>query len=294
MSSMDQAFIRAYRASQAERVKPSAISQVDTPAPLPRSQLVAGPEGLHWSRDEPAESGGGVATLTAAAAAINHGILRPAFEVERFIWPTAVLALGEVCSADVRGLVSSLITGAQAGRKVVWITAARRGAGATTLALALARDAAHQGARVALVDADFYAPRLADQLETAVELGWESVLTAGVPLAEVLIESTAEAVTLLPLSGKGTRAASGLGEAIAACLAELAAAYDLVLVDAGAGGGVVRGQPAGTVLADTALVVQDGRQGAATSMPDLSERLAAYGIGRIHRVVNFTEASLAG
>ncbi|MBL9125113.1 MAG: hypothetical protein JNG90_15860, partial [Planctomycetaceae bacterium] len=157
----------------------------------------------------------------------------PALQVDSFAWPATCLSLLECLESEFASLVEELFAGAAQGRKVLAISGYRRNAGRTTFLLATARALAARGARVAILDADWDYPHLAERLGVAPESGWQDVLCNQLPLAEAMIESLIDGVTLLPArkAGRGAGTADlGVAERN---LAWLRSAYDFVLLDTG-------------------------------------------------------------
>jgi MinD-like ATPase involved in chromosome partitioning or flagellar assembly len=122
------------------------------------------------------------------------------------------------------------------GRKVIAVAGDARGAGATTLALVLARRLAKSGAKIALVDADFAAPQLATRLGLVIGIGWETVLALPekTSLWDTMVESIEDRLTVVPLASRSRLAVSGeIAQRLTDCLRDLSEAFDLVLVDVG-------------------------------------------------------------
>jgi MinD-like ATPase involved in chromosome partitioning or flagellar assembly len=131
--------------------------------------------------------------------------------------------------------VESLLTANAAGRTFVGVAGLRRQAGATTATACLARLLTEAGKSVAVVDGDFETAALAGSLGVAAEHGWERVLAGDAPLADVVIQSLGDSLTLLPLVQGGAAAAERLDSIHATITAGvLRYHYDLVLFDLGA------------------------------------------------------------
>ena len=109
-------------------------------------------------------------------------IWRPVFEVSNFVWPELTDVLLEAAGPQFRAAAGDLAEACRRHRKLVTITASRRGEGCTVVALALAKALADQQQRVILVDAHFNAPGLADSLGLAAQVGLEDTLTGEKPL----------------------------------------------------------------------------------------------------------------
>ncbi len=159
---------------------------------------------------------------------------KPALEIDAVRWPAVCEQLISKWSDRLDRLVEQLRGEAASGVRTLAITGTHRREGRTTLALCLARKLAASDTKVALVDADFANPRLASQLSIGVQRGWESVLCGEESPWEVMIESLADRLALLPLGAPATPEETSIGSyRIAATLHELAEHYEVVLIDAG-------------------------------------------------------------
>lgn len=229
MSTFDQAFIRAYGQSTAA---PDASPR--KPAPSAGHAVVPKPH-AHF---DVAEANRRAMAMTEAPAAPPVKLfeperaLRAAFEVERFEWPNMCSRLLTAAGRELRQFTEVLVEQVQRGRKMIAVTGCRRGDGRTTVAMCLAQQLAERGLNVALVDADFRHPQLAEQLGVVPSAGWDDVLQTDLPLTEAMIDSTHDHITLLPLRGpvfdqNVTLRNPQLGVPLRA----LREAYDVVLLD---------------------------------------------------------------
>ena len=117
---------------------------------------------------------------------------------------------------------------------MVAIAGCRSGVGTTSVLLCLSRLLAAAEKEIALVDSDFSRGALASQLGLQVETGWEDVLAGRVPLAEGVVHSLNDRISLLPLAGSHEPAdqlLAGIQTSISAGV--LRYHYDLVLFDLG-------------------------------------------------------------
>jgi Mrp family chromosome partitioning ATPase len=258
---------------QETKADASAIAPAETPAAI-FDQLT----------EIPVPNGAAVASAGTSLAA--------AYEVEQFSWPETPDALVAVADAEFNLLGQELISGARRGRKVLLIASRTRGEGSSTVALALARLLGKRGQRVALVDADFCRPALADLLGVAVAAGWDDVLAGNESLGDALIESIADNVTLLPFRAPAADAPSVYRRpALAECLRALKEAFDLVCLDAGPFAEVLG--PAGGSLAwamagiDAALLVRDVRNTSTAQVEAAGKQLETAGVSRWSVVENF-------
>jgi Mrp family chromosome partitioning ATPase len=138
-------------------------------------------------------------------------------------------------SEQYRVLWKAVAASLSAGRdKVLLFTAARPGAGTTTVLLNLAITAVRQGKlRVAAVDADLRHPCLASRLGLPLNPGLHEVLTGTVSLQRALQDTGVTNLVALAAGetgfGGGPRLA---GEAMRSVVRHLRNRFDLVLVDA--------------------------------------------------------------
>ena len=175
-------------------------------------------------------------SLHAAAiptATPTSGLTEPALQVDRFAWPSVCMNLLAQADAPFASLVDELFAGVSENRKLLAVSGYRRSAGRTTFLLSAARALAARGARVVVVDADWDTPHLAERLGVSPEVGWQDVLTGGLPLEETLIESLIDGVTLLPARPNRSRTRSINFALAQKNLEHLRQSYDFVLVDAG-------------------------------------------------------------
>jgi len=248
------------------------------------------------ARPQPEEAPAGLAAHSAPLPADGEQPVRAAFEVPQFHWPPIVERIRAAAAAGFSALAGLVAQRAVEGRKVLALGAARRGEGASTLAMAIARTIGARHVRVALVDADFHRPQLADRFDLAAQTGWDEVLAGGQPLAEALIESIADRVTLLPLrrAPRGSRADwwNRLTESIVA----LGRACDLVVIDLGplaedTAGGVAAAEVVASLsgMPVDAILVRDARRTSWDELARVGAQLTAAGIGHWDAVENFVE-----
>ncbi len=175
---------------------------------------------------------GPIATISQASMPQEPAALQAGLEVDRIRWPAICEKLVETRHQDLRTVAEKIEEQAAAGRQCIAVASAQAREGCTTVLLCLARVLAERNRRVCLIDADFNRPDLAAQLGLSPEAGWDAVAAGEITLADALIESQADGITILPLLSSGTaerRTACPISDA----LAPLRAAFDLVLIDAG-------------------------------------------------------------
>lgn len=221
----------------------------------------------------------------------------PLWEVDRFTWP----ALCDKLMHDPNGYFASasnkLLSVVRGGLKVLGITGSRRGEGRTTLALCLARAAAQAGIHVALVDADFARPQLANMLGLETAYGWQEAATGKIPLSEAAVKSLADRLTVLPLEVSTSTAKLSLADPrVTATLRATAATFELVIVDLGPLGTSNEPlfPPGENCPLDAAVVVRDVRYALVNESRAAGDRLYDAGIEAVGIAENFvTEPELA-
>ncbi|HVU85956.1 MAG TPA: hypothetical protein VHD36_01460 [Pirellulales bacterium] len=221
-------------------------------------------------------------------------IWRPVYEVASFTWPELTDVLLEAATAQFRAAASDLAEACRRHRKLVSVTAARRGEGCTIIALALAKALADQQQRVILVDAHFEAPGLADNLGLAAQVGLEDALTGEKPLVEALVESLEDRVVVLPLRQPSAADWRLSVARLKSSLDELRRHCDVVLIDAGPVGDTNDRRRllswAAPCRVDRALVVRDLRSTSDEEAAEIERRLHGCGIAQWNFVENFAAA----
>jgi len=210
--------------------------------PLPGDSVIpadTGTEGeiqLRMDATEPAQTTGPHFDAAESPSREDASLkpFRPQWEVDRFDWPSVADRLENGDRERFAGACESLKESARRGNRVVALIGCTVGAGCTTLSQCLARRLAEDGLAVALVDADFQNPQLAEQLAVSVETGWEETLTGKAAVEEVAVKSLEDRLTLLPLTNGGAAAGdASWSEHAAAALKRLSSRHDLVLLDVG-------------------------------------------------------------
>ena len=147
-----------------------------------------------------------------------------------------VRPLGALAEA-LRGLYTSLLLAdIERPPRTILVTSALPGEGKTALACCLARVLARSGNRVLLIDADLRYPRIAHSLKLPAGPGLSDLLTRQCTLEAALQRDPAPELdgrlSVLP-AGRASDPGRLLdSERLGALVAELAAAYDAVLIDA--------------------------------------------------------------
>jgi len=259
MSQIDQAFIRAYAPEQATSTPPvgAALPMTAEPIPAPHFRMpvdradYADPTAYVDTAAMQRELlvvGSGVpptersterrplSTFAAPEPVVSEQApsFQPVFEVDAFRWPESVCHLLQSHESLLSPVVEQLVTASEAGRSMVGIAGLRPEVGCSTVLMCLARLLADTGKSVAMVDGNFVSSTLAKSLGIEFETGWEDVLSGRVPLAESVVNSINDQISLLPLSGSHSMP----GELLAGIQTSVSAGvlryhYDLVLFDLG-------------------------------------------------------------
>ena len=124
---------------------------------------------------------------------------RPLLQVDRVVWPSIHNRLQTTAPAAIQQMTDGLLSICASGSKVLGLASCASGEGVTTLLLAAARKLPSQGRKVVLVDANWSNPQLAQSLGLLPQIGWEETLCGGLPLEEVVIESLADGLAVLPV-----------------------------------------------------------------------------------------------
>jgi len=231
------------------------------------------------------------------APTVSKRLYVPLWEVDRFTWPP----LCDKLMHDPQGYFASasnkLLSVVRGGLKVLGITGSRRGEGRTTLALCLARAAAQAGIHVALVDADFARPQIAQALGLETAYGWQEAATGKIPLSEAAVKSLADRLTVLPLEVSTSTARLSLADPrVTATLRATAATFELVIVDLGPLGSSHEAlfPPGENCPLDAAVVVRDVRYTLVNESRAAGDRLYEAGIEAVGIAENFvTQPELA-
>jgi Mrp family chromosome partitioning ATPase len=306
MTMLDQSFIKAYSLDEPvalvpppkpapspvpRALRPTGVVRIDPaamPAPharfaarIPAAMEQALAEAQHVDRSA-VYAAWTTSFHTLDPAAVAQDAFRPRLEVDQFAWPRVVDDLAE--KATFAAAVDELVAAA-VGEKVIAIVGERRHAGATTTALVAARELARRGLGVALVDANFLRPALAARLGLAVEKGWDDVLAGRAELADVLVHSLSDQLTLLPIAGASVFETPPVDDVQpAATIATLRHYFDIVLLDAGAladGPSLPKASRSACATAGACVLVRDVRQLAGDSVPP----------GTIGVIENFAKAA---
>ncbi len=281
-----------------ESPAPSAASAATEVVPL--APLSLWPQESFAPADSP-ESAAAVEDPPAATATTPAAAWRPMLQVEHFVWPRICGQLQMIALGQMEELAGALLAAAGEDHKVLAVGGCRAGDGATTMLLCAGRLLARRGFRVLLADAAFGDPQLARRLGMLPQAGWEDALAGRLPLEEVIIDSTADRLAVLPaVPSQSGETADGDDDALARKEAALAASlgvlrqhYDFVLVDVGPlDGRREAGLPAlGSASGlEAAIVIHNLRATSPERLAEVENSLSAAGVAQIGVIQNFVRA----
>ena len=268
--------------------EPPITVQIDGAA-LPEAEATAAPSATTRVEAE-APRVSPPAYSAATAVKTNSAAWRPLLQVDRLIWPGIHGRLQSVAPAAVEQMTEGLSSLCASGVKIIGLTSCARGEGVTTLLAAAARRLAGQGRKVVIVDANGNNPQLAQSLGLLPQIGWEATLCGALPLEEVVIESLADGLAVLPV--REPSAGEITKQKIVASLDQLAGHYDVVLVDLGPldeganalGSGLAQEAAA---RMDAVILVQNVRITPPNRTAEVRRRLAASNLRFAGTIQNF-------
>lgn len=210
MTHTDRAFIAALQQADASGVRPRSAPMAPTPAPTRPTSVgvrTKAPLSRHLAqrRGAPSDSAARVA-----------GRVAPTVEIDSLSWPAVVAQLAHAGRESLLRLLSEVAGRSSRACPIIAVVGARKGVGATTLALALARVSGGLGAATAVVD-------LCERDGAAPQLGVRRGDSERSPAPAV---ASREDHTLVVV-------AAGLPE-VAPLLETLAQRCELIVIDAGA------------------------------------------------------------
>jgi Mrp family chromosome partitioning ATPase len=215
----------------------------------------------------------------------------PMLQVDRIVWPSACSRLQGMAAEALDQMVDGLRKVQTAGRKVIGMASCGDGEGVSTLLLAAARRMSSQGLSVAIIDANLASPTLAAAIGLLPQLGWENALAGDAPLEDVVIDSEADHVAILPTIHAPAEISAA---AVESHLATLALYFDSVLVDLGslfAADGEWN-EAASEIGARTGgmILVQNVRKTTPNRLADAQSYLEQSGVALVGTIQNFVVA----
>lgn len=308
MTALDRAFVRLYQETTASPV-PVPLPQVGEPARvvarMPHEAVsVAAAENTMLSppplSDDPdvlTTASPIRALMTVQAIGSETFCFQPMLQVDRFAWPGVVRRLLESCSHQMDQMAEGIEVVVAGGRKVLGVSGCRRGEGATTILLAMARRLAQRGMHVLVIDADQTDAQVGQRLGLLPEAGWQEAVTGRAALEDVVVESADDRVDVLP--AREPFAGAGMLDddqsRVERIFATCREAYDAVLIDVGPleGTGLAAGSlaPGIAQLLDGVVLVHDNRSTSKKRIQEFCFGLRTAGIPQCGIVENFVRAA---
>ncbi|MCH7753453.1 MAG: hypothetical protein IH898_15055, partial [Planctomycetes bacterium] len=143
---------------------PAEASQPEIPSPHFELEPLGPPKSLPAEVEKVVDQQFTPQTSTGVSYEPEQQCLRPALQVDQFIWPKICDQIIAKAAWRFDQLTSQLIVGVTHGRKTLALSSCNSGEGCTTALLCIARRLSALGIKVALVDAHFATARLAEQL----------------------------------------------------------------------------------------------------------------------------------
>ena len=273
------------------RQKPSSPS-VEPPAPEPELSLkpaaevkpaepelisettIAVPENLvsEVVAEEPAE----IAVPTEVAA----------WDVDDFRWPSVVSEITSADESPIESLVEHCLTMLGTDQSRLVITSPARGAGCSTIAMAIAKAASADGKQVLLIDADLENPSLSQEIGLVPHISWSSAARFGQPACEATIRSQQTELCVMPLGKIAVRSSlpDHLMDRLSEMVAPVEREFDLVVIDAGPISQLLAEASGSTKFGDAAILVHgDETQ---TSIASAGHQLTSAGVSNLIAVQN--------
>jgi Mrp family chromosome partitioning ATPase len=173
-------------------------------------------------------------TLASVMAPQQTAESNPDTSVATFHLPKICEQLLSDHADQLTAAVDTISRAASEGRSVVTIVGSEPQVGCTTVLLCLARQLTAQGKSVVVVDANFQNPQLATALGIYPTTTWQDMLDRGAPLAEALVRSSEDGLTLLPSANRWQRpSAEQIGLQASVTAGALRYEYEIVLIDLG-------------------------------------------------------------
>ncbi|MEI8372553.1 MAG: cellulose synthase operon protein YhjQ/BcsQ [Planctomycetota bacterium] len=213
---------------------------------------------------------------------------RPLLQVDRVVWPNIFSRLQTTAPAAIQQMTDSLLSICASGSNILGLASCASGEGVTTLLLAAARKLLSQGRKVVLVDANWNNPQLAQSLGLLPQIGWEETLGGGLPLEEVVIESIADGLAILPVREPSANTIAQ--SQIAASFDILAREFDVVLVDLGSLDQVEDEDAfsyGAAARMDAVILVQNVRVTTPNRLAKVRQRLATSNLRYVGTIQNF-------
>lgn len=247
---------------------------------------------------EPTQQGTSPSSAVASANSQNDAF-KPLLRIDAVSWPRSSRRLRLVADRQIERLAEAIRNTASAGSKIIGVAGFSHGEGCTTVLLAVALRIVELGRKTLLLDGDVARPKLAEQLALDNETGWRDVALGSLELEDVVTESEADNLAILPYQGRKTslQPQDPSEHAITTFIKRLRSHYDVVLVDLG---GSLTNGGIHTTLAeklaeqtDSILTVQNVRATSPSDLATLQQHLSQLGLQEAGIIENFVDEGTA-
>lgn len=215
------------------------------------------------------------------------------WEVDAFQWPEICERLQVESVSGLSGLLRSVLHRAWRGLNVFGLTSFDRGEGNTTVTLCLGKLAALYDIKIAIVDGQYSHPQLADALGIATEHGWND-LSPDRPLSEIAIRSLEDQIVIFPMRPEPHEGGYlSWRDAAVELVTQLAASFELVLIDAGPmfQAAHLWFADAGHMPSRGGIVVRNMRRTSPGQLEDVCLRLQQSAVREVLLVENFQHSA---
>ena len=209
-----------------------------------------------------------------------------AWDVDDFRWPDVVNEITGADNSPIDSLVEHCLSMLGGDHSRLIITSPARGAGCSTIAMAIAKSAAADGKQVLLVDADLENPSLSCDIGLVPHISWSSAARFSQPACEATIRSQETQLCVMPLGKIANRNSlpNHLIDRLSEMLAAVENKFDLVVVDAGPITQMLNEASGSTKVGDAAILVYGEETQSAIAVA--GQELTSAGVSNLIAVQN--------
>ena len=208
--------------------------------------------------------------------------------VPAFRWPSVSNNL--LGSPAMINLENNIRQSLQTYRTQIVVSSAQRNAGASTVAVSLARQLVENDHSVLLIDADLENPSLANQLGLTTPMSWTQAIHDGRPTNQLIIKERNAGLSLLPLAKPESSFSTTekIFDNLATISNPLAWIYDFVVIDVGPVSQYLAHSSNAKIRAASTLLVSDCSQLNENEAHTQHAKLRLFGAESILMVQNFS------
>lgn len=210
----------------------------------------------------------------------------PNLVVPAFRWPQVSTNL--LGNPAMLNLETNIKKSLQTYRTQIVVTSSCRQAGASTVALSLARQLAENNSTVLLIDADLDNPSLAHQLGLTTQLSWTAAINDGRPTNQLIVKQKNSGLSLLPLIKPQAGYDTNMYDILATISNPLAWIYDYVVIDVGPADQYLAYSSRAKIRAASTLLVSDCSRQTDNQPHSQHAKLRLFGADNLLIVQNFS------